>query len=81
MGQVLYGSAKTTHIVRALIQRSQASNAALSGRLASTSKPLLNGASKTALLFLCATANAPASDAVVAAPPWDQSPAREGSSE
>ena len=30
MGQVLRASAKTTHIVRALMQRSQASNAALS---------------------------------------------------
>lgn len=29
MGQVLHGSAKTTHAVRALIQRSKASNAAL----------------------------------------------------
>ena len=30
MGQVLHGSTKTTQAVRALIQRSQASNAALS---------------------------------------------------
>lgn len=33
MGQILHGSAKTTHAVRALIQRSQASNAALSRKL------------------------------------------------
>lgn len=33
MGQILHGSAKTTHAVRALIQRSQASNAALSREL------------------------------------------------
>jgi len=33
MGQVLHGSAKTTHAVRALIQRSKASNAALSREL------------------------------------------------
>ena len=33
MGQILHGSAKTTHAVRALIQRSQASNAALSRTL------------------------------------------------
>ena len=33
MGQVLHGRAKTTHAVRALIQRSQASNAALSREL------------------------------------------------
>ncbi|NKB29504.1 MAG: hypothetical protein GKR99_18865 [Rhodobacteraceae bacterium] len=29
MGQILHGSAKTTHAVRALIQRSKTSNAAL----------------------------------------------------
>ncbi len=33
MGQILHGSASTTHTVRALIQRSQASNAALSRTL------------------------------------------------
>ncbi|HHH89286.1 MAG TPA: IS481 family transposase [Aliiroseovarius sp.] len=33
MGQILHGSAKTTHAVRALIQRSKASNAALSREL------------------------------------------------
>ena len=33
MGQILHGSAKTTHAVRALIQRSKASNAALSRAL------------------------------------------------
>jgi DNA-binding transcriptional regulator YiaG len=33
MGQVLHGSATTTHAIRALIQRSQASNAALSREL------------------------------------------------
>ena len=33
MGQILHGSAKTTHAVRALIQRSQASNASLSREL------------------------------------------------
>lgn len=33
MGQVLHGSATTTHAIRALIQRSQASNAALSRAL------------------------------------------------
>jgi transposase InsO family protein len=33
MGQVLHGSASTTHAIRALIQRSQASNAALSRTL------------------------------------------------
>ena len=33
MGQILHGSAKTTHAVRALIQRSNASNAALSREL------------------------------------------------
>lgn len=33
MGQILHGIAKTTHAVRALIQRSQASNAALSREL------------------------------------------------
>lgn len=33
MGQILHGSAKTTHAIRALIQRSQASNAALSREL------------------------------------------------
>ena len=33
MGQILHGSAKTTHAVRTLIQRSQASNAALSREL------------------------------------------------
>jgi hypothetical protein len=33
MGQVLYGSASTTHAIRALIQRSKTSNAALSRQL------------------------------------------------
>ncbi len=33
MGQILHGSAKTTHAIRALIQRSKASNAALSREL------------------------------------------------
>ncbi len=33
MGQILQGSAKTTHAVRAFIQRSKASNAALSREL------------------------------------------------
>lgn len=33
MGQILHGSAKTTHAVRALTQRSRASNAALSREL------------------------------------------------
>ena len=33
MGQVLHGSATTTHAVRALIQRSKATNAALSREL------------------------------------------------
>ncbi len=33
MGQVLHGSATTTHAIRALIQRSKASNAALSREL------------------------------------------------
>ena len=33
MGQVRHGSATTTHAVRAAIQRSQATNAALSGEL------------------------------------------------
>lgn len=33
MGQILHGSAKTTHAVRALIQRSKASNASLSRKL------------------------------------------------
>ena len=33
MGQILHGSATTTHAIRALIQRSQASNAALSREL------------------------------------------------
>ena len=33
MGQVLHGSAKTTHAIRTLIQRSKASNAALSREL------------------------------------------------
>jgi len=33
MGQILHGSAKTTHHVRALIQRSKASNVAVSQKL------------------------------------------------
>ena len=33
MGQILHGSATTTYAIRALIQRSQASNAALSREL------------------------------------------------
>src|SRR6056297_3257623 len=38
MGQILHGSAKTTHAVRALIQRSKASNVALSRELGLNAK-------------------------------------------
>ena len=41
MGQVLHGSAKTTHVIRAELQRSEASAAQLAGRFGINEKTVL----------------------------------------
>ena len=43
MGQILHGSATTTHAIQALIQRSKASNAALSRELGINVKTVAKG--------------------------------------